>query len=92
MTCLRCTAERVSTGSSRVLPALRKKIPLGKIKPRFRVLIMPGIILGAAFLAFRDPRLMWVLTPLWLVAAYRLGFTAHAHPEDAEASNYDQPA
>jgi hypothetical protein len=48
---------------------------------------MPGVLVGAAYVMFYDPRSMFFLVPAWLLAAYRLGSSAHEHVEgeDVEA-------
>lgn len=84
MPCLRCAAERLSSGSGHVLPALRQKLPVGKVSPRLRTLVMPAVLIGAVFLVFHDSRLMYVLVPAWVVFAYRLGRTAHDHTKIEE--------
>lgn len=84
MSCMRCTANRVWSGSSRVLPALRRKIPFAKVKPALRSLVMPAILAAAVIVAFSNPVTLWVMTAAWLIAAYRLGYSEHTHEESDE--------
>lgn len=80
--CMRCAAERVGQGSGRVLPALRHKLPLEKVKPTLRWAVMPGVIVGSVVLAFQASVTLWVMVPTWLVFAHRFGTTAHCPPRE----------
>ena len=84
MACMRCAANRVWSGSAYVLPSLRKKIPFAKVKPVLRNLVMPAIIAVAVIVAFEKPVALWPMAVAWLVAAYRLGCSEHAHEEERE--------
>jgi hypothetical protein len=85
MPCLRCAAERVSTGSGRVLPALRKRIPLSRFSAKVRFLVMPAVLAGLLILPFIKPVSMWVLVSVWVFVAYRLGRVRHIHEEESAA-------
>jgi hypothetical protein len=89
MPCLRCAAERVSTGSGRVLPALRKRIPLSRFSAKVRFLVMPAVLAGLLILPFSRPLSMWVLVPVWMVVAYRLGHVRHIHEEESDAEEQE---
>src|SRR5688572_9534686 len=81
MVCMRCAAERVGSGSGRVLPALRRRLPLDHVKPSMRWAVMPGLLVGSVVLAFQQNFTMWVMVLAWLIAATRLGITAHCPPQ-----------
>lgn len=84
MACMRCAANRVWSGSSRVMPALRRKIPFARVKPVLRNFVMPAVIVAAVIVAFQKPVTLWPMTVAWLVAAYRLGYSEHTHEESRE--------
>lgn len=82
MPCMHCFAEKVTNGSGRVLPALRKKLPLDRVKPALRWAVMPGLIVGTVILVFTKNAAMWVVVPAWVFAAHKLGRTRHCPPKE----------
>lgn len=82
MPCMHCFAERVNSGSARVLPALRKKLPLEKVKPSLRWAVMPALIAGVIVLVFSKNGAMWLVVPLWVFFAHKLGRTSHCLPKE----------
>jgi hypothetical protein len=84
MFCTACIAERVVTGSGRVLPALRRRLPLAKYSKKVQWLTMPAILVGAVVLAFVKPPSLWAMVPLWLFFAHKLGYARHIHEEEPD--------
>lgn len=82
---MHCVADRISTGSGQVLPALRKKLPLERFSAKTRFLVMPAVLAGVLILVFSKPPSLWVIVPLWLFFAHRFGYVRHMH--EAEESD-----
>jgi hypothetical protein len=87
---MHCVADRISTGSGQVLPALRKKLPLERFGRKTRFLVMPAVLTGVLILAFSKPPSLWVIVPLWLFFAHRFGYVRHIH--EAEESDDGEEA
>lgn len=80
MPCLTCNAERITRGSARVLPELRRRLPLDKLRPASQYLAMPAILAMTGYMAFAEPRSMTFIVSAWLLAAHHLGHTKHCPP------------
>jgi fatty acid desaturase len=50
---------------------------------------MPAVLAGLLILAFSRPLSMWVLVPVWMFVAYRLGHVRHIHEEESDAEEQE---
>lgn len=82
MPCMHCFATKVTDGSARVLPFVRRKLPLDRVKPALRWAVMPALIVGTVVLVFTENTVMWVVVPAWLFLAHKLGRSTHCPPKE----------
>lgn len=74
---MQCAATRITKGSVLVIPFISSKIPFERFAKKTRKFLVPAIILAPIVAAFTEPRIMFVLVPLWVVMAYKLGACQH---------------
>lgn len=91
---MQCAASRLTSGSGRVLPFISTRIPFERVETKWRGFVMPGLILAPVVAAFMEPRAMFVIVPIWVFAAWKLGSCPHCrtsehHEEQAVSAAQD---